>query len=247
MKPEIKLLDETAFQAMLDDLGIAGAVHDYHTLSGLLLAVASAPDFIPPSEWMELIYTSDEPPALPDAASATVFMGHLMGHWNHWTGALGTEDEVLQLPAEYRLVDGNPTEAYSRFCRGLVMGYGWLEQDWSELIDALEDTKAEEELSAMFGATLISAMVIADPELPTRELEEGPEGEEVPDFPDLSLAAELLPGGLKLLGALGLEAGRMREDADYGDEPVVNPFREVGRNDPCPCGSGRKYKKCCLN
>lgn len=21
----------------------------------------------------------------------------------------------------------------------------------------------------------------------------------------------------------------------------------AGRNDPCPCGSGRKYKKCCLN
>ena len=21
---------------------------------------------------------------------------------------------------------------------------------------------------------------------------------------------------------------------------------EVGRNDPCPCGSGKKYKKCCL-
>ena len=28
--------------------------------------------------------------------------------------------------------------------------------------------------------------------------------------------------------------------------PVVNPLRSVGRNDPCPCGSGRKYKKCCL-
>ncbi|MBW2623538.1 MAG: anaerobic sulfatase maturase [Deltaproteobacteria bacterium] len=24
-------------------------------------------------------------------------------------------------------------------------------------------------------------------------------------------------------------------------------FKEVGRNDPCPCGSGKKYKKCCLN
>ncbi|MCG6940863.1 MAG: SEC-C domain-containing protein [Thiohalocapsa sp.] len=23
--------------------------------------------------------------------------------------------------------------------------------------------------------------------------------------------------------------------------------KEVGRNDPCPCGSGRKYKKCCMN
>lgn len=30
------------------------------------------------------------------------------------------------------------------------------------------------------------------------------------------------------------------------EEPVRNPLREVGRNDPCPCGSGRKFKKCCL-
>jgi len=21
---------------------------------------------------------------------------------------------------------------------------------------------------------------------------------------------------------------------------------KIGRNDPCPCGSGKKYKKCCL-
>lgn len=26
-----------------------------------------------------------------------------------------------------------------------------------------------------------------------------------------------------------------------------NPFQNVGRNDPCPCGSGKKFKKCCLN
>jgi Protein of unknown function (DUF1186)/SEC-C motif len=29
-------------------------------------------------------------------------------------------------------------------------------------------------------------------------------------------------------------------------EPVTNPWRHVGRNDPCPCGSGKKAKKCCL-
>jgi uncharacterized protein len=29
-------------------------------------------------------------------------------------------------------------------------------------------------------------------------------------------------------------------------QPVRNPMRNVGRNDPCPCGSGKKYKKCCL-
>lgn len=27
--------------------------------------------------------------------------------------------------------------------------------------------------------------------------------------------------------------------------PILRPFPKVGRNDPCPCGSGKKYKKCC--
>ncbi len=41
------------------------------------------------------------------------------------------------------------------------------------------------------------------------------------------------------------------EGGAFGDElpleaPYVNPFRDIGRNDPCPCGSGKKYKKCCL-
>ena len=30
-------------------------------------------------------------------------------------------------------------------------------------------------------------------------------------------------------------------------KPAINPFKDVGRNDPCPCGSGKKYKKCCLS
>jgi uncharacterized protein len=35
-------------------------------------------------------------------------------------------------------------------------------------------------------------------------------------------------------------------DFAYPSEPVRNPWRHVGRNDPCPCGSGKKFKKCCL-
>jgi uncharacterized protein YecA (UPF0149 family) len=51
------------------------------------------------------------------------------------------------------------------------------------------------------------------------------------------------------------EARRAAAKQDFDDvpdgltEPVdtyVNPNRHVGRNDPCPCGSGKKYKKCCL-
>jgi len=28
-------------------------------------------------------------------------------------------------------------------------------------------------------------------------------------------------------------------------QPLVKKEKKVGRNDPCPCGSGKKYKKCC--
>lgn len=30
-------------------------------------------------------------------------------------------------------------------------------------------------------------------------------------------------------------------------KPIVRDSAKVGRNDPCPCGSGKKYKKCCAN
>lgn len=37
------------------------------------------------------------------------------------------------------------------------------------------------------------------------------------------------------------------DDPPVPDAPVDQAKRErsVGRNDPCPCGSGRKYKRCC--
>ena len=34
--------------------------------------------------------------------------------------------------------------------------------------------------------------------------------------------------------------------ADQKLEPIRNRERKVGRNDPCPCGSGKKYKNCCM-
>jgi uncharacterized protein YecA (UPF0149 family) len=33
----------------------------------------------------------------------------------------------------------------------------------------------------------------------------------------------------------------------YLDSPEpITVSQSVGRNDPCPCGSGKKYKKCCI-
>jgi len=33
--------------------------------------------------------------------------------------------------------------------------------------------------------------------------------------------------------------------ASHEPAPIASPDGKVGRNDPCPCGSGKKYKKCC--
>ena len=35
-------------------------------------------------------------------------------------------------------------------------------------------------------------------------------------------------------------------EARLGPAPYKSPTPKVGRNDPCPCGSGKKYKHCCL-
>ena len=34
-------------------------------------------------------------------------------------------------------------------------------------------------------------------------------------------------------------------DPSVKKQPVVRDKEKIGRNDPCPCGSGKKYKKCC--
>jgi SEC-C motif-containing protein len=64
--------------------------------------------------------------------------------------------------------------------------------------------------------------------------------------------------------AYGIEAGAehvLHENAEFvreegawlytrplreGPAPVRQAHPKTGRNDPCPCGSGRKYKHCCL-
>ena len=37
------------------------------------------------------------------------------------------------------------------------------------------------------------------------------------------------------------------DESDYfAPQDPVKKDKKVGRNNPCPCGSGKKYKKCCL-
>jgi uncharacterized protein len=63
---------------------------------------------------------------------------------------------------------------------------------------------------------------------------------EVPDM--ISDIAEILYCRLRGLPSLAAD------EAEADSRAPLEPIRvaQIGRNDPCPCGSGKKYKKCCL-
>ena len=52
----------------------------------------------------------------------------------------------------------------------------------------------------------------------------------------------------RLLGAYTRALSDAFQDAASGKpKPIVRPGSRLKRNDTCPCGSGKKYKKCCMN
>jgi hypothetical protein len=38
-----------------------------------------------------------------------------------------------------------------------------------------------------------------------------------------------------------------RDDGSVRGETFTKKYTDVSRNDPCPCGSGKKFKKCCMS
>jgi len=56
-----------------------------------------------------------------------------------------------------------------------------------------------------------------------------------------------LSGGRLLASHVRALAPGFRVRASGQGVALRRPAAKIGRNDPCPCGSGRKYKACCLN
>lgn len=50
------------------------------------------------------------------------------------------------------------------------------------------------------------------------------------------------------MGAIGMVAMAQSSGMFQGShDPIKREYPKVGRNEPCPCESGKKYKKCCMN
>ena len=115
-------------------------------------------------------------------------------------------------------------------------------EDLFELLDELEEDEYE----------------IRDQPEPRKARAREAREETLADFAEARATCEwLIEHGVEAVTAgETLVAARVSELAErHGDPdrllapptPVRSRAEKVGRNDPCPCGSGRKYKRCCLD
>jgi len=58
------------------------------------------------------------------------------------------------------------------------------------------------------------------------------------------LASVPASGGIRRQQEIGSNASQ--QSTEKKKEPVRHTGKKVGRNDPCPCGSGKKFKSCCM-
>ena len=110
---------------------------------------------------------------------------------------------------------------------------------WARTVAALGFAGLAGEAEAVFSQGLVDPqlMTLADFWTDLREAREQP-----------GAMPEHLWDGLGPIGSAidWLDVPEAQDAAPELPEPVRNPLRGVGRNDPCPCGSGKKFKKCCL-
>jgi uncharacterized protein len=119
----------------------------------------------------------------------------------------------------------------SRWSRGFIRGHTWLEESWEAYLP--------EELDKEVGAMLMTLSFFASRDLAESFFKETG----APDLEDMAeTMREVYPLAMAGYAELGLTIQRTILEAELQETPTRE---KTGRNDPCPCGSGRKYKKCC--
>lgn len=192
-------------------------------LDGFLTALIVGPDVVMPSEYLPVVWGAGHEPEFESLEEAQEFMGLLMRHWNGIIGELeerGVYEMLLDEPDERGL-------AGRRWARGFMQGVDLRRDGWRELL--LDENEGQ----------LVAIAIVA--------------GEVDPEFPREALPPENAEELVVLMGAGVGRAYRhfkaQRRPPAPGvrrsREPVRRAAPKVGRNDPCPCGSGRKYKQCC--
>ncbi len=254
---------EARFEQVMLSSAIAGDSIGHYETYGFLTAVASAPEMIPPSEWLPGLFLSDEVPELEALDDAQQFFTLALQLWSTINDALGKGE--LYLPAVCKIgEEGEPSEALRSFCIGYVQGNSWVSEDWSEVERLIQKISSNEHstLANLLGVNAILPLFIAgkDHLMQSRFIDAISHSEQQVLFDETMMevaqleltkeeAFHSLREAIIQLGRLGreLSMAKMEAKEEAFRQPYQNPERKVGRNDPCPCGSGKKFKKCCLH
>jgi uncharacterized protein len=192
-------------------------------LDGFLTGIAIGPELIVPSEWLPAIWGGDEP-VFESMEQAQTVIGTIMGRYNEILRELDTDPEGYE-PVFWEGPDGEVIAA--DWAEGFVDAIRLRPEAWRPL---LEDPEAF--------IMLIPILALCGDEEGGSPLELDPEK----DAELLAEAPELIP--VCVAGMHGFWKERRRgRPATASTKQAKSP--KVGRNDPCPCDSGRKYKRCC--
>ncbi len=242
--------DAVRLQEFLAASGRPDGTMSYFHLTGFLFALACAPEFVPPSEWMPLIFNDGEA-VYEDMEEARTILGAIMSLSNRINGEV--HDERVQLPPgclilEKATANLDRAAPLSQWATGFTDGHTWLQEMWDQWTpDSLDEELGAVMLILFFFASGKRADDLRREMLPKCEsLEEA-----------ARLALRLLPDSMKSYAELGRLLQKALMDSGYyehafggGSMPDDNnkspgKDQKPGRNDPCPCGSGKKYKRCC--
>ncbi len=116
----------------------------------------------------------------------------------------------------------------AEFAQGFMAVWPVIEQQWQEA------TMGDGSLRML--QALLTTMMLAIDEQQTREQMEQAGVIPAPQLSDF----------VSQLDVMVMEVALAADEAMVGGKSQrVNPFKDIGRNDPCPCDSGKKYKQCC--
>ena len=214
----------------------------FHELQGFLFAIASSPETIAPSEWLPMI-GDDEGLNFADQDEAQEILGLVMALYNEVNTAVLERSNALPMGCAFDtdiLKNFEVNSPISQWSRGFASGHDWLAEVWEEyLIDELdEECGATLMILSFFGSKKLANAYFSDVR-PSRRKSDDESFEEF-----AKTMRKMFPDALASYAHIGrsiFEA--VLEHSQGGGEPAVS--NKIGRNEPCPCGSGRKFNKCC--
>lgn len=224
---ELDQLDSFLLDRVDDELyapGMDEGILCVSELDGFLTAIVSGPRTVMPSRWLPAVW-GDFPPEFDTVQQAERVMSLLTRHMNGIAAHLIKEPETFEPMFLSREWDGKTVLVVDEWCEGFMRGVDLSREAWEAGDDTIER-----------GLASILAFCEAG----------GWTGHGTEDLPRIEERQFAIAPNVRAINAYWLA----RRQTD--DPPQRHPIRfrqtepKVGRNDPCPCGSGKKYKKCCL-